>query len=358
MIEIKSINMRLATEEDKSTPGYDHSTLSAINTCPTWGLIRYGLHKVMPGAGRAMALEAGGAAHECFAALRLYQLWKHDIKENDEIMQAVVQSHGERLFGARRFEQMKSKVDATSLDRTNAVNFVLEALYTSEFYDNDQDKRRTVSNIAESMIVFIDRHDMKRHPIWIRDRTDPKTDIGIENTFDLVAKIAYTDGARPHVLVRRFFGSIDALVHDGPDVIVDENKTGARLDDSWLAQWRLSHQITGYCLAGNVITNLPCDAARVVGMRIPIGKVLFEGVRVEQVNRHKYHYSDWAKWFIHTVGLFEQYKDKVVGAPRYTHSCNRYFRPCSLIAYCDQDEDERIKILEEMEHDEWHPNNR
>lgn len=362
MIHIESIDVRLATEADKNIPGYDHTILSAVNTCPTWGLVRYGLHKIMPGAGRAMALEAGGASHECFSAVRLYQFWKHDIEPNDTTMLAAVDFHGERLFGRRRFEQMKSVINETSVERTNVVNFALEALYTSTFYDSDQDKRRTVSNIAEAMIVYIDRFDMKRYPIWVRDREDPKTDIGIENTFDVVVTIKYKASStdmpgqtRSHILIRRLHGSLDALVFNGVAVMVDENKTGARLDDAWLAQWRLSHQITGYCLAGHVITGVECNKARVVGMRIPIGKVLFEGIRIEQVNRAPFQYTDWAIWFLHSVTMFEQYKDNVSKAPRYTHSCNRYFRPCSLIAYCDQDEQERVRILEEMEHDEWNP---
>jgi len=65
-----SMETRMSTDEDKETlTPYDHTKLSAINTCPTWGIVRYSLHKTMGGSGREMALEAGIAAHEAFAAM-------------------------------------------------------------------------------------------------------------------------------------------------------------------------------------------------------------------------------------------------------------------------------------------------
>ena len=74
--ELISLETRMATDEDKHLPTYDHTKLSAINTCPTWGILRYTHHKKMPGSSRAMALAAGSAAHDAFSAVRLYQYEK------------------------------------------------------------------------------------------------------------------------------------------------------------------------------------------------------------------------------------------------------------------------------------------
>ena len=68
-----SMNMRMATEEDAHLPTYDNTKLVGINTCPTWGILRYSMHKRMPNVKREMALEAGTAGHEGFAAVRWYQ---------------------------------------------------------------------------------------------------------------------------------------------------------------------------------------------------------------------------------------------------------------------------------------------
>jgi hypothetical protein len=53
--------------------------------------------------------------------------------------------------------------------------------------------------------------------------------------------------------------------------------------------------------------------------------------------------------------LTREYADDPINAPKYTHSCNRYFKPCSFIAFCDNSEEEQRLILSEMVTDEWSP---
>ena len=40
-------SFRLATEQDIDLETYDHTKLSAINTCPTFGILRYQMHRTM-----------------------------------------------------------------------------------------------------------------------------------------------------------------------------------------------------------------------------------------------------------------------------------------------------------------------
>jgi hypothetical protein len=56
--------------------------------------------------------------------------------------------------------------------------------------------------------------------------------------------------------------------------------------------------------------------------------------------------------------MARQWQNDPIGAPKYTHSCNRYFRPCSLIPFCYGDDDEQRAIMEEMVTDEWSPLNK
>ena len=44
-----------------------------------------------------------------------------------------------------------------------------------------------------------------------------------------------------------------------------------------------------------------------------------------------------------------------INAPKYSHSCNRYFRPCPMIPMCYGDAEEQVKIRSEMIKDEWSP---
>jgi hypothetical protein len=349
-----SLDTRMATDDDAHLPAYDHTKLSAINTCPTWGILRYSHHKRMPGNARAMALEAGSASHEAFSAVRLFQ-YEHYQAET-KAAKAAGELHSVRLFGEDRHERIHSVLSESATERTNCINFAIEALESCDFYDDISDNRRTISNISESLIAYVDSYDMERYPIWVRDVTDPSTDIGIEIPFDIVVNAQYELDGEEDTTNCRFTGKLDGLHWNRKDLIIIEEKTGARLDDSWLAQWILSHQITGYCIASTTFTNESCKHALVSGMRIPIGKVAAEGIRREYVNRSELMFEKWANWFITSANMERQWVDNVVEAPMYTHSCNRYFRSCSFLPFCADDSVQgKLDIIEEMELDEWSP---
>ena len=91
-------------------------------------------------------------------------------------------------------------------------------------------------------------------------------------------------------------------------------------------------------------------------MRIPIGKVPAEGIRREYVNRSPLLCEKWANWFVTSIQMENAWKDNVVQAPMYTHSCNRYFRSCAFLPFCAEDSVEnKLSIIDEMENDEWNP---
>ena len=98
MDDVTDVRIRATSPEDTFDEGdwFDYSGLSDYATCPTFGIIKQKLRKTMVGEGRRMALEAGSAAHEVFAAVRVLQLLRqgHD---------AHFYYHGKRLFGDTRF---------------------------------------------------------------------------------------------------------------------------------------------------------------------------------------------------------------------------------------------------------------
>ncbi len=343
MTLVKSVDIHVTTKKDKHLPTYDHTALSAVNTCPTWGILRYIKHKRMPNMSRAMALEAGAAAHEIFAAVRLYQLYY----TQDEKELATKEAY--RIFGESRAKSIFDVVSDTATTRTNLINFGLEALYTCGFEDEINDRNRTVTNISEAAIIYMDRWDLERYPIWI----SPNGYSGIEVPIDLTVTIELNDGG---TLLFRYTGKADGIHHNKDKVIIQENKTGARIDDAWLAQWQLSHQITGYCIGVSTITNSECNDALVLGMRIPSGRDIAGAVRIESVRRGENFYENWIEWLAHTVLLIEEFNDPI-HLPMYTHSCNRYFRPCTNVPFCYADNEEREQIYSEMEIDKWSPLN-
>tara|TARA_B100000131_G_C18027863_1_gene577167 strand:- start:139 stop:1107 length:969 start_codon:yes stop_codon:yes gene_type:complete len=318
----------------------------------------------MPGASRAMALEAGAAAHESFAAVKWYQYWTRQAKDdNKKKMLAIEEGH--RIFGEDRFYNMLNTISHSATDRTNIINFSLEALYTSGYYDDPSDRRRTISNLSEGIICYIDSYDLDKYKIY----ESPKN-IGVEIAFDTTVTVewsrmsdnkSYGSGnvLKPVNLITteaRFTGKMDGLLYNKDRLMIWEDKTGARIDDAWLSQWVLSHQITGYCLAATAFTGEECLLAQVSGMKVPIAKTPSDTIRKEMVNRsYDPFITQWANWFVHSVEIDKTYKDHIEDAPKYTHSCNRYFRPCSFVPYCVADTDEKKQILDEMEIDEWSP---
>lgn len=350
--KIKSVAVRLTTEQDMHLEAYDNTRLVAINTCPTWGILRYGMHKVMSKGARHMALEMGSAAHDVFAAVRLWQVRAYQGRSSPSCI-PLADFHGVRLFGATRYQAMLSAVDEREDPRVQSLAFCLTALETTGFYDDPSDRRRTMTNLEEACIAYIDRWDWNRMPVWIRDADDPRSDIGIELPFDVVLRFVLEDGS---VREYRFVGKADGLHVRNIKLYLHENKTASRLDEAWSQSFLLSSQITGYCLSLSVWAGAPIEHAEVFGMSVPLPKNYdFGGLVRESVTRYSHHFERWFNWFLHTVELERAYADNPIAAPRYTHSCNRYFRPCSMIPFCDATDEEQMQILEEMYHDEWSP---
>lgn len=343
----------MATEADQHLPAFDNTKLTAINTCPTWGILRYVHHKTFATRSRAMALEAGSACHEVFAAVRLWQLVCYDLADRPEdFRNRVLDFQGQRLFGDLRWPQIREHYFSAEDERTRCLNFCLEALFTSGFYDDPSDRRRTLSNLEEACILYIDRWDWHRYPIWIRDRDDPESDVGIEIAFDLVISFELLDGS---VKEYRFIGKFDGLHYDKGQLAIGENKTGARLDEAWEMSFEMSSQVTGYSIAAYVWTGMECRKGVVFGLQIPLPRTNMEGgFKRNPVTRYPHMFERWFKWFWHTVQLAEQFPDPVT-APRYTHSCNRYFRPCSFIPFCSSEDEDARQMMEEMVVEEWSP---
>lgn len=125
-------NLRLPNSDDDldSLQAFDFTKLSAVNTCPTWGIIRYGHHKVFSTTSRAMALEAGSACHEVFAAARLFDLCEFSTKAFPDIEPSYIRSLAEKravdMFGHDRSKDFFCEVDSSEDERTRILRSGLE----------------------------------------------------------------------------------------------------------------------------------------------------------------------------------------------------------------------------------------
>lgn len=334
-----------------SLPTYDNTKLVAINTCPLWGIVRYTHHKTMGGMGRSMALEAGAAAHEVFAAHRLYcfvEAGSEFYEVDTETIHRVFTTTGRRLFGNSRFEEMVGAVDEREDFRTRCQQFSLTALYNCGFYDDPGDKRRTTTNIEEMCIAYMDKFDWRHKlPYW-----DGKDFLGIEVPVDVV--ITYNDGTRV-----RFIGKADGIHYADKNktlLRIHENKTASRLGDAWEMSFETNHQPTGYMIALSAIIGKQIASAEIFGTCLPLPKAYtINGVSRVVVNRYEWQFQEWFDWLYHTNKLHNDYVNIPTDAPMYTHSCNRYFRPCSFIPLCATEPEERRIMFADMDEDEWSP---
>lgn len=361
---------------DQTLPAFDNSRLVALNTCPTDGIIRYTYNKRMGHGGRAMALEAGSAAHEVFAAHRLHHFdptgpagdrYGHD-RAN-----LIFTNTGRRVFGLERFQQMVGAVDPREDRRSQRIAFSLNALYTSGFYDDPADRKRTVTNIEEMCIAYMDKFDWSNQmPIVLENYDASGPTAGIEIPIDVTLeytvpaeppRYADDDGAhhdRPPTILRyRFIGRADG-VHwkDSSETVIraHENKTASRLGDAWEQSHTMSHQHTGYMIGLSTQLGKSVRDTLVLGTALPLPtSYALTGISRVPVHREDFEIQSWFDWFIHTVTLHDEYADRPADAPHYTHSCNRYFRPCSYIPFCASLPEDRMELLEEMETVVWNP---
>lgn len=303
--------------------------------------------------GRALALEAGHAMHEVFAFVRLVSLmsWYEDRGKDKTFTDKVWTYHGTRLFGMERLTHITDAIreaeDVSDVCKRGAI----AVLDTSGFYDDPRDRRRTLNNMEECAYAYINRWRWD-HPVWVRTVDDPTSDVGIEIPFDLVVDISGL-----HMLRYRLTGRLDGLHYDGLGrLTVHDNKTASRLGDAWTMAQEVSHQYTGYCVAASVFTQQVVARCDVLGLALPLPKTYdYGGFARESMAREDHHIKRWIDWMVHTIQMAMAYDGDPYAAPKYTHSCNRYFRPCMFIPFCYADDEEQHRIVGELEHNEWSP---
>lgn len=367
----KITNIKVNTWDNKyDLKGYDFSMMNAINTCPMYGITRYVHNKVFTVNEREMALECGALCHNCFAIYRALSIYFRGCKENDENIQAIGIKHIGRFIQETLMDVDEEKANEfchelleKAEEKTTPVakytifsDFLID---NSGYYDDPDDKKRTIDNIKASLLAYLSNflELVIDEPVWIEDITNIDTKVGIEIPFDTEVLIEFEANGALNVQPIHFIGKLDGIhIRKDGTLIVHENKTASRLDDSWVGQWYNSHQITGYCLAASYFTGLNCLQARVLGMQIPVPKYSGYSYRTERVDRETHYFEDWARWVLSVHKVIEEYKDYPEIAPKNTHACCKYYKQCAFTYLCVNSSQERKRIIEEdMIINEWNP---
>jgi hypothetical protein len=263
--------------------------------------------------------------HQVFAAVRVWQLSR--IQKLDMHAQAV----GRRIFKSARWNAIWNRCMTQTDERDQLLELCFGVLQSSGWKDDDRDQTRTMTNMELASITYVDEHlpKMDNWPIYVEDQTNPQSMVGIEQVFDVT--LNYEDNKEI-----RYVGTIDGLVikRATGDYYLDENKTAARLGDAWRDAFDMRHQLTGYCAASTAVFGFEVYRCRVTGLRIKPTNKGEDVYPFEPVMRTIESIDHWFTWVREMVETYERYQDDYEHATRYTHSCNRYFRPCSLLPFC------------------------
>lgn len=329
----EGVHIRWTRPDEKNQVTYSHSIVEAILTCPVWGIIRYVKGLYYPITNRQLALEAGGAMHEVFAAVRCWQLLRiQNLPEHFEY-------NARRLFGDDRFASIWTEI--TDNPRDELINFCFQVLNSGEFYDDPSDTARTLAHMEETIIRYVDDRlpSMERNPIWVADADDPSCPVGIEQIFDVI--ITYQGKSL------RYIGTIDGivLIKDGQEFMVDENKTASRLDETWRRSFSVKSQPTGYIAVAKMLTGLVGDKVRIIGCKVKQQRSSEDMLSFIETKTNA-QIMDWVNSLFFAHELAQRYTDDPLSAPKFTHSCSRYFRSCAFIDMCAAEPNDQRDIYD------------
>lgn len=298
-----------------------------MSQCPTWGVVHS--QKSYKTSARSLALEAGETMHQVFAGVRIWQLWKRQgLRDHAEVT-------AKRIFGGDRWDTIQQDLKLSEShpdsEREQLQQMAFNVLHTSEWADDPRDATRTMTNMELASMVYIDERlkFMNNWTVWVHDRKNATSLVGIEQVFDVV--LHYADGIKI-----RYVGTIDGLTERqvNSDKYVEDNKTANRLDDGWKLSFEMSHQITGYCAASSTVFGFPIMKSRIIGTKIKPTNRGEDCYWIEPIERDESFIQHWAAWVRFMADLYESHVNDYEHAPRFTHSCNRYFRPCALLSFC------------------------
>jgi hypothetical protein len=232
----------------------------------------------------------------------------------------------------------------------------LDVFETSGFYDDPDDKRRTIANIEETIIAYVTKYPLGKIMPVVAEDVLGRPFVGVEIPIDMYLRINVDDMGS---LEFHFVGRCDGVMYSNTTknkVIVEDDKTASRLNDAWHESWKTNHQPTGYCAAISRLLAVDVNSGNIRGASIPLPKSYDYGGVVEvPYTRTPLQFGEWVAYVIHIMDIEHRYMPHPLHAPKYTHSCNRYFRPCHYVPFCDSPLDERQAMYNEMDTEIWDP---
>lgn len=327
------------TEHADKVPYITSSMMEAVNTCPRWGIVHNVLGKRFIASYRQMALEAGSLMHEVFACLNLLHIGVNR-KLRDHM-----HYNGQLLFTKERWEEIWH--DNVTIDDIVALERIIFAcVNTGNFIDDSNDRNRTLANLENCAIELLKFHltNLMDFPILVSDPTGKKNyHVGIEMSLDAVINVDKGPSLR-------CLGLADVVYKNEStgEITLGEYKTTSSMNDAWRAAFETRHQITLY----NTLLQAYFGIKKVfntiiVGSAIPVRRT---GAPVQffTVKRDQENITELINTIVFTQNIIDKYRNQPLEAPMFTHSCSRFFRPCSMLDICTAIKEDQYGMLDNM----------
>ena len=347
--------VRPTTDEEfnANMPYLTSSMVEAVNTCPRWGIIHSVHGKRFVTGYRQMALEAGSLMHDVFGALNMAHL---GVFRN---LPDHMHHHAIMLFGKDRWDYVWRETTAKEQNPTTESIRAFERMAyaiigTSDFYDDPDDKNRTLANLEHCALELVQYwlYALARFPIYVTDENNPERPVGVEMSLDTVFEFNGQPFGYDEIIKLRTIGLADAVYQNLTNYVTSlgEYKTSASMNDAWRDAFNTRHQITLYnaqlqayfpgTLRDHFNTIL-------IGSAIPVRRTS-SPVQHFTVNRDQQNVEEMLRAFLYARRVIDGFNNVPLETPMFTHSCNRFFRKCSLMDLCTAAREDQEEMLATM----------
>lgn len=325
---------------------FDNTRIEALHGCNYWGMVRYINNKSMYEPARNLPLECGSAIHEALAIAMCTRLVKTEYEELAIYRAEQIINNNDRWMAKGNYavgDRAIAAYVAEGLDEAAA----LATLYSSTYYDDPNDRQRTIANMEASLIYALQQTDYV--PLVINNR------LCVEMPIKFV--IEYND----HCYV--YNGRCDMALSTKHGVGVLDWKTASNInskphpsfDTQWAGQWHTAHQMTGYCAGLACELNEPVHSGHVIGIQIPLARDTYKSVVDVPFVRHEHQFASWIDYVLDGIDIYERFRDDPHSATKRSGYCYRYYRMCQLAELCSAHPDDVEQFKAELVDVPWHP---
>lgn len=325
-------------EGEEIAEWFDNTRLSGLHGCAHWGMVRYILNKSMHEPSRSLPLECGSAMHEALAVAMCTRLMnsKHYTIAFERAYNII---NNVDRWNANGDYAVGDRAICTYVTEGDAEGAALATLYSSTYYDDPSDAKRTIANMETSLIYALSAVD--HVPAVINGKV----------CVELPIKFVIEYGDKAYV----YNGRGDAIVATPNGYGPLDWKTSSQLSTGWENQWHLAHQMTGYCAGIAMDMGQPVNDGYVVGIQIPLARDTYKSVRDVHFVRQEHQFESWINYVLDGIDIYERFKDRPFEATKRSDYCYRFFRMCQFAEMCSAEPDLIEQFREELVIVEWHP---